>query len=297
MSLEEKMRRIRLQEKSRREKLQGGPISEALAQVKHKIAIMSGKGGVGKTSLTISLAEVVQQKGYRVGIFDADVHGPSVPRMLGIQGGPDLMSGAWHLAPLTSRDGIKVMSVAFIWPGETTPAIWRGSYKMKAIRQLLNAVVWEQLDFLFIDLPPGTGDEVITIMESIPELDGVLLVTTPQKVATAICGKAVNTARELDVPVLGVVENMGRMYCPHCGQEISLFGEKGGEEFARAMEVPFLGSIPFDSRVRQMGDEGISMLSQYPDAEAVGAIRLIAEKMLSIVKSEGQADRYRSYRK
>ena len=158
---------------------------------------------------------------------------------------------------------------------------------MKIIRQFLSAVTWEQLDFLLVDLPPGTGDEVITIMESIPGLDGVLAVTTPQEVATAICGKAVNAARELDVPVLGVVENMSRLRCPHCGQEIYLFGEDRGEEFARAMEIPFLGRIPFDLRISQAADEGISVVSRYPDTEAVAALRAIARSVAASLEAEG----------
>ena len=288
MSLE-KIQRIRYQEKVRKERLKSGPIAEAMAQVRHKIAIISGKGGVGKTSLTINLGAALQEEGYQVGVFDADVHGPSVPRMLGIQPGPDLMRGAFHLNPLTSQEGIKVMSVALIWPGDETPAMWRGPYKMKVIRQFLSAVTWEQLDFLLVDLPPGTGDEVITIMESIPGLDGVLAVTTPQEVATTICGKAINAARELDVPVLGVVENMSRLRCPHCGREIYLFGEgkEGGEAFARAMEIPFLGRIPFDLRVSQAADEGVSAVSRYPDTEAVAALREIARNVAASLGAEG----------
>lgn len=288
MSLE-KIQRIRYQEKVRKERLKSGPIAEAMAQVRHKIAIISGKGGVGKTSLTINLGAALQEEGYQVGVFDADVHGPSVPRMLGIQPGPDLMRGAFHLNPLTSQEGIKVMSVALIWPGDETPAMWRGPYKMKVIRQFLSAVTWEQLDFLLVDLPPGTGDEVITIMESIPGLDGVLAVTTPQEVATTICGKAINAARELDVPVLGVVENMSQLRCPHCGREIYLFGEgkEGGEAFARAMEIPFLGRIPFDLRVSQAADEGVSAVSRYPDTEAVAALREIARNVAASLGAEG----------
>jgi len=287
-----KIQKIHLQEKDRRKRLKGGPIAEAMAGVKYKIAIISGKGGVGKTSLTVNLGAALREKGYQVGIFDADVHGPSVPKMLGIQSGPDLLQGPFHLNPLTSQEGIKVMSVALIWPGDKTPVLWRGPYKMKIIRQFLAAVTWEQLDFLLIDLPPGTGDEVIAIMESIPELDGVLAVTTPQEVATAICGKAINAARELDVPVLGVVENMGRLRCPHCGRDIYLFGEEGGggEELAQAMEIPFLGCIPFDPRVSQAADEGVSVLSRYPDTEAVVALRMIADNIVASLGVKGERE-------
>lgn len=283
----ERIEQIRHQQRARRARLQSGPIAEAMAEVRHKVAIISGKGGVGKTSLTINLGATLQEMGYKVGVFDADIHGPTVPKMLGIEAGPDLMHGAFHLDPLTSQEGMKVMSVALIWPGEDTPTMWRGSYKMKVIRQFLSAAVWEELDYLLIDLPPGTGDEVLAIMESIPHMDGVVAVSTPDEVSTSVCGKAINTARELDVPVLGLVENMGWLRCPHCSREIDLFGREddgtGGEAFAQALGIRFLGSIPFDLRIRQAASSGVSTVSEYPKSEAVDALRTIAERLAALL--------------
>ncbi len=275
---------------ARSERMHQGPIAEAMVGVKHKVAIISGKGGVGKTSLTVNLGRALLERGRSVGIFDADIHGPGVHKMLGLRPGSDIMHGGFHLTPPKSPDGIKVMSVALIWPGEMVPAMWRGPYKMKVIRQFLCAAVWEEMDFLLIDLPPGTGDEVLAIMEAVPGLDGVLVVTTPQEVATTICGKAINAAREMGVRVLGVVENMGSLRCPHCGEEIHLFGRDGGREFARNMEVPFLGRIPFDNRINEAADEGVSLVGRHPDIEVVATLRAIAGSVISILETGGDGD-------
>ncbi len=283
MSLEQ----VRRQQQVRHERLQQGPIADAMAQVRHKVAIISGKGGVGKTSLTANLAAALQQRGSRVGVFDADIHGPGVPRVLGVEVAADALHGAYHIRPPKSREGIKVMSIALLWPGEYTPTMWRGPYKMRVIRQLLSAAKWNELDYLLVDLPPGTGDEILAIMEAIPALDGVVVITTPQEVATTVCGKAITAAREMDVRVLGVVENMAMLRCPHCGEEITLFGSGGGEVFARTMDTPFLGRIPFDRKLVEASEDGFPVVSRFPDAESARAIGAVAGRLVAMLEVDG----------
>ena len=184
------------QEQQKHRLVEEGAIAEALQYVKYKIAILSGKGGVGKTAATVNLAAALKNAGHRVGIFDADLHGPSVPKMLGIKKEAKL-NGAFWLDPVMTESGIKALSVALFWPGDMTPVMWRGQAKSRTIRQLLSAAKWGGLDFLLIDLPPGTGDEPIAILKSIPDLDGVVIVTTPQEVSTLVCSKAINASQTL----------------------------------------------------------------------------------------------------
>src|SRR5512138_3943723 len=223
----------------------GGSIAEALQYVRYKIAVLSGKGGVGKTATTVNLGAALQKAGYRVGIFDADLHGPSIPKMLGIKKETRL-NGAFWLDPVVTASGIKALSVALFWPGDMTPVMWRGQTKSRTIRQLLSAAKWGGLDFLLVDLPPGTGDEPIAILKSIPDLDGVIIVTTPQEVSTLVCSKAINASLTLGAQVLGLVENMSHYVCRCCGDVVNLFGQDKGRGLANTMDVPFLGSIPID---------------------------------------------------
>ncbi|MGD9251205.1 MAG: P-loop NTPase, partial [Desulfobacterales bacterium] len=199
---------------------QKGSIADALQYVKYKIAILSGKGGVGKTAATVNLAAALTNAGQRVGVFDADLHGPSVPKMLGIKKEAKL-DGAFWLNPVVTDAGIKALSVALFWPGDMTPVMWRGQTKSRTIRQLLSAAQWGGLDFLLVDLPPGTGDEPIAILKSIPDLDGVIIVTTPQEVSTLVCSKAISASRSLGAKALGLIENMSSYTCG-CGDTVHL---------------------------------------------------------------------------
>ncbi|MCL6635139.1 MAG: Mrp/NBP35 family ATP-binding protein [Peptococcaceae bacterium] len=261
-----------------------GPIGEALKEVGCKIAVLSGKGGVGKTSTTVNIAATLRQKGYAVGIFDSDVHGPSVPKMTGLSGRTGL-HGAWQMNPVETPDGVKVMSVSLFWPGEATPVMWKGHYKARVIRQLLASVRWGRLDYLLVDLPPGTGDEPVTIMKSIPGLDGVVVVTTPQEVSTAVCSKAITGALELGVPLLGLVENMSAFVCPHCGEEVPVLGEGRGEALARTYQIPFLGRVPLDVQAGRAADESAPVVLRYPDSPAAAAFRACTANMLAILES------------
>jgi Mrp family chromosome partitioning ATPase len=257
-----------------------GAISEALKYVKYKVAILSGKGGVGKTATTVNLAAALQKAGHRVGVFDADIHGPSTPKMLGIKKEAKL-NGAFWLDPVVTDGGIKALSVALFWPGDMTPVMWRGQAKSRTIRQLLSGAKWGGLDFLLIDLPPGTGDEPIAILKSIPDLDGVIVVTTPQEVSTLVCSKAINASLSLGAEVLGLVENMSSYTCPCCGDVAHLFGKDKGESLARMMGVPFLGSVPIDPQFSEAADSGVPVVDLYPDSVTAKAFTEIAQRVSS----------------
>ncbi len=278
--------KISMREKVKKElNDQHGPIRDALQDVRYKIAILSGKGGVGKTSAVVNIASVLKEMGHKVGILDADVHGPSVPKMTGLNKRTDLQ-GAWGMKPVLTDDGIKVMSVSLFWPGEATPVMWKGHYKARVIRQLLAAVRWDDLDYLLIDLPPGTGDEPVTIMKSIPGLDGVVVVTSPQEVSVAVCSKAISSANELGVKLLGLIENMSDFICPHCGGEIALLGKGRGEDLARTYKIPFLGRIPLNEMAGKAADEGVPVVLRYPDSPVSVAFRAVTDKMLAILKEK-----------
>jgi ATP-binding protein involved in chromosome partitioning len=255
-----------------------GAIADALKHVKYKIAILSGKGGVGKTATTVNLAAALQKAGHKVGIFDADLHGPSVPKMLGIKTQARLNGGFW-LDPVKTDCGIKALSVALFWPGDMTPVMWRGQTKSRTIRQLLSAAKWGGLDFLLVDLPPGTGDEPIAILKSIPDLDGVIIVTTPQEVSTLVCSKAINASLTLGARVIGLVENMSHYTCRCCGDVVHLFGNDKGRGLARMMDVPFLGSIPIDPLFSEAADAGVPAVTLHPESLTAKAFVEIADAL------------------
>ena len=257
-----------------------GAIADALKYVKYKIAILSGKGGVGKTATTINLAAALNKSGYKVGVFDADLHGPSTSKMLGIKKEAKL-NGAFWLDPVDSASGIKTLSVAHFWPGDNTPVMWRGQAKSRTIRQLLAAAKWGALDFLLVDLPPGTGDEPIAILKSIPDLDGVIIVTTPQEVSTLVCSKAINASLSLGAKVIGLIENMSVYTCRCCGDKVYLFGENKGQGLARMMDIPFLGSIPLDQDFSEAADTGVPIVELNAESITAKAFVEIAQNISS----------------
>jgi Mrp family chromosome partitioning ATPase len=261
-------------EMQRQQFVNKGSISNALKYVKYKIAVLSGKGGVGKSATTVNLAAALKNAGYKVGVFDADLHGPSVPKLLGIKTEAKLNGGFW-MDPVTTASGIKALSVALFWPGDMTPIMWRGQSKSRIIRQLLSAAKWGGLDYLLIDLPPGTGDEPIAILKSIPDLDGVIIVTTPQEVATLVSSKAINATRTLGAEIIGLVENMSSYTCNH-GDTVYLFGKDKGKELAKSMDIPFIGSIPIDPLFSEAADSGIPVVDLHPNSVAAKAFTEIA---------------------
>ena len=220
-----------------------------MSQIKYKIAIMSGKGGVGKSTVTANLAAALAKQGHKVGILDADIHGSCIPQMLGVAGPPGIF-------PVKGPLDIQVVSVNLLLPDGDAPVIWRGPLKMGAIRQFLTDIVWGKLAYLLVDLPPGTGDEPLSIMQLIPDFDGVAVVTAPSEVSQLVVRKAINMAKKMNSPVLGVIENMSEFVCPHCGERVNIFGCGGGEQVASKMQVPFLGSLPIDPIVCQDCDAG-----------------------------------------
>lgn len=242
-------------------------LSKNIQNIRHKILVMSNKGGVGKSTVAVNLSLGLAQKNMRVGLLDIDIHGPCIPNMLGLEGMP-LVGDGKKIQPVAYSNNLKVVSMGFLLGDKESPVIWRGPLKMKAIQQFLEDVDWGELDFLIIDSPPGTGDEPLSIAQLIKDIDGVIVVTTPQEVSLLDSRKAVNFARRLGVPVLGVVENMSGFVCPHCGKRTDLFKTGGGEKAAKEMNVPFLGKIPFEPEIVLSGDEGKPFVWEQKESEA-----------------------------
>jgi ATP-binding protein involved in chromosome partitioning len=231
-------------------------VTDRLARIKHKILVGSGKGGVGKSTVAVNLAVALKRRGYRVGLLDADITGPDIPKLLGIEGIP-LQSGPNGIEP-ANADGIKVISMALLLENRDSAVVWRGPMKMAAIKQFISDVNWGDLDFLIVDLPPGTSDEPISAVQLIPDISGAIVVTTPQEVALLDSRKAVNMFQMMQVPMLGIVENMSGLICPHCGEQIEIFKSGGGRRAAEELGVNFLGAIPMDPEVGSLADQGIA---------------------------------------
>jgi ATP-binding protein involved in chromosome partitioning len=256
-----------------------------LSKIKHKIAVISGKGGVGKSTVTANLAMAFAMKGHegKVGVLDADIHGPCIPKMLGLKGqalmgGP---GGIWF--PVIGQLGLKVVSMDFLLPNDEAPVIWRGPLKMKIIHQFLADIAWGELDFLFIDLPPGTGDEPLSVVQLIPEIDGVIIVTMPSEVSQAVVKKAITFSKQLGVPVIGIIENMSGFICPECGAKLDIFKTGGGKKVAEDMSVPYLGKIPIDPAVCVNSDSGTPFVAENK-SPTVKTFTLIVTKIKQFLK-------------
>ena len=238
---------------------------------------MSGKGGVGKTTVSVGLALTLACEGFRVGLLDADIHGPNVPKMLGIE----------DVKPTCSQEGIepvkvgnlKVISMAFLLKSKDDPIIWRGPLKSVAIRQFLSDVNWGELDYLVVDLPPGTGDEPLSIAQFIENVDGSIIVTTPQEVALLDSRKAVRFSQTLKIPVIGIIENMSGFICPICKSKVDIFSFGGGEKAAKELKVPFLGRVPIDPEIVKASDNGELKEKFFPDSSIAKIFRSIIEKI------------------
>lgn len=248
-----------------------------LGRIRRKLIVMSGKGGVGKSTVAVNLAMSAMLSGQRVGLLDVDLHGPSVPTMLGLEG-QRLMSGDEGILPI-EIGGLKVLSVGFLLQSADDPVIWRGPMKMGVIRQFIEDVDWGDLDLLVIDAPPGTGDEPLTVFQLIPELAGAVIVTTPQKVAAVDVRKSISFCKELNVPVLGVVENMSGFACPKCGEVTPILRAGGGRVIAEEMAVPFLGAIPIDPLIAESGDCGKAFVETAARSPASGVFREIVQTL------------------
>lgn len=223
------------------------------SKIKHVIGVVSGKGGVGKSMVTSTLATLMQREGYRVGILDADITGPSIPKAFGINS--DVEGDEDGMLPPESKTGIKIMSVNLLLPDATQPVVWRGPVIAGTVKQFWSGTVWGDLDYLFVDCPPGTGDVPLTVFQSIP-LDGIIIVSSPQELVSMIVEKAANMARMMQVDVVGLVENMSFVKCPDCGKEIKIFGESHIDEIAEKFGYPLLAKMPIDPKLASLVDEG-----------------------------------------
>jgi len=259
---------------------------KAAIDVKHVIMVLSGKGGVGKSTVSVNLAYALSSHGYHVGLLDLDMHGPNIPKMLGIEDHKLAILGE-RIEPVHVTGMLSVISMAFLLPDTSTPIIWRGPMKMAAINQFLTEVNWGSLDYLVVDLPPGTGDEALTIAQIAPNVRGAVIVTTPQDVATLDSRKAAKFIQKLGLPVIGIIENMSGMLCPHCGEAIDIFGKGGGAKIAKELDVPFLGAIPIDIEMRKAGDEGRPFIIRRAGATGENAtwasVDAVMEQLIKVV--------------
>ncbi|MCP8304376.1 MAG: Mrp/NBP35 family ATP-binding protein [archaeon] len=260
-------------------------INAWMAKIKHKIVVLSGKGGVGKSTVAANLAVALARKGRPnlVGILDADITGPSIPKMLGARK-QQLRAGPPGIFPATGPLGIKIVSMDFLLQSDETPIIWRGPLKSVAIKQFLADVVWGELEFLLIDLPPGTGDEALSIMQLIPDIDGVIIITIPSEVSQIVVKKAVTFTRKLNSPIIGIIENMSGFVCPKCGAETNIFKVGGGQKISDDLDVPFLGRIPLDPRICEGSDQGSPFIIEHSDSPAAKAFVEIVDKIEDFLK-------------
>jgi ATP-binding protein involved in chromosome partitioning len=258
--------------------------AENLKDVKHKLIVMSGKGGVGKSTIAVNLAYCLAKKGKAVGILDADMHGPSVPKLLGIANLPLTVNDRERIVPFTVGPSLKVMSIAFLLRDPDSPIIWRGPIKMGAIKQFLEEVEWGRLDYLIIDLPPGTGDEPLSVAQLVPDPDGAIVVTTPQEVALISVRKSISFAKAVGLRAIGIVENMSAMSCPHCGGEIKLFNDGGAESAAKENGIPLLGRIPLSINIASSGDSGIPFVAI--DCGDVEAFEAVTDRIIAAVETK-----------
>jgi ATP-binding protein involved in chromosome partitioning len=262
-------------------------VQQAVAQdpkllpgVRHVVAVASGKGGVGKSTVSANLAVTLARMGHTVGLLDADIYGPSVPKMFGLEGQRPRVIG--DRAQPFEKYGIRLMSLGFILETDT-PVIWRGPMVMKALEQLLADVDWGPLDFLIVDLPPGTGDAQLTLSQRVP-LSGAVVVTTPQDVALIDARKGFQMFRKVNVPVVGIIENMSTFVCPHCGESTDIFKSGGGERTAEILHAPFLGKIPLDAAIVQGGDSGEPIVVAQPEGAHQAAFQKVAEAVVAEVQ-------------
>ena len=263
---------------------QGKRLTENLSKIKSKLVVISGKGGVGKTTVAVNLAYELAVRGAKVGILDVDIHGPNVAKMLGIEG-LKLEGSDSGIEPAEVLPNLKAISIALLMKNQDQPIIWRGPLKMGVIKQFLTDVNWGKLDYLIIDSPPGTGDEPLSVCQLISDLTGAVIVTTPQEVAILDSRKSVLFTKELKVPVVGIIENMSGFICPYCKKEIELFGSGGGEKAALDLGVPFLGRIPVEPEIVKLSDSGKPYIHFRKKTETAKIMERIVDKVVDFLKS------------
>ena len=257
-------------------------IQDTLKNIKHVIIVMSGKGGVGKSTVSSNLAMSLSMKGFKTGVMDIDITGPNIPKMFAVED-RQLMVENEKLIPVAIPPSLKLMSMAFLLQSKDTPVLWRGPVKMGAIKQFIEDVNWGDLDYLVIDMPPGTGDEALSIVQLIPKADGMVIVTTPQDVALLDSRKSLVFGAETNIPIIGIIENMSGFVCPHCGEVTNIFKTGGGEATAKEMNVQFLGRIPIEPGIVDAGDSGIPIVLGHPDSASAKAFGTIVDKIVKTV--------------
>jgi Mrp family chromosome partitioning ATPase len=253
-------------------------IRQRMGLIKHKILVLSGKGGVGKSTVAVNLAVSLALEGKQIGLLDIDIHGPSIPKVLNLEG-QRISNNGKDMLPVDVMEGLKVMSIGLLLQEQDDAVIWRGPRKYHMIKQFLKDVFWGDLDYLIIDSPPGTGDEPLSIVQFLEKADGAIIVTTPQEVALADVRKGITFCHSLNLPVLGVIENMSGFICPHCGQKTDIFKSGGGEDMAKHMDVPFLGRIPIDPQIVQACDAGRPYIETYRQSCAAEAFFQIIQAL------------------
>ena len=258
-------------------------IQDTLRKIKHVIIVMSGKGGVGKSTVSSNLAMSLSMKGYQTGIMDIDITGPNIPKMFAVED-ERLSVEDGKLLPVQVPPSLKLISMAFLLPEKDAPVIWRGPVKMGAIKQFIEDVNWGDLDYLVIDMPPGTGDEALSIVQLIPKADGMVIVTTPQDVALLDSRKSLRFGAETGIPIIGIVENMSGFVCPCCGEVTDIFKSGGGQKAAEELNVQFLGKVPLEPAVVESGDSGLPLVMNHPDSASAKAFGEIVEKIIKTVE-------------
>jgi ATP-binding protein involved in chromosome partitioning len=253
-------------------------LNQRMQDIGYKLLVLSGKGGVGKSTVAANLAVSLAEAGHKVGLLDVDIHGPSIPRMLGVQG-RRLESVGDTLIPLRVNENLQVISIEFLLSDGQAPVIWRGPLKFKMIRQFLKDVAWGKLDYLVVDSPPGTGDEPLAVAQMVGSPSSAVIVTTPQNVAISDVRRCVSFCQSLSLPVAGILENMSGFVCPGCGEKVDLFKSGGGEALATDMQVPFLGKIPFDPRIVSSGDDGLPFVGINAESAAATVFAGVVEKL------------------
>ncbi|UCH89975.1 MAG: Mrp/NBP35 family ATP-binding protein [Thermoplasmata archaeon] len=249
-----------------------------MEKIKYKIIIMSGKGGVGKSTVAANLALRLSMEGLRVGLMDVDITGPNIPKIMGLSK-MGLEASEEGIIPVMVPPHLKVISMGFMTGDDKLPIIWRGPLKMTAIQQFVADVSWGELDYLIIDLPPGTGDEPLSVVQNIPDTDGIVIVSTPQELALLDSRKSLMFAQKVNIPVIGMIENMSTLKCPHCGKNIDMFKEGGAEKTAKEMEIPFLGRVPFDPDIVRDSDSGTPFILEHSKSEAAEAFQVIVDNI------------------
>ena len=272
-----------MREKTTQEIQQEKRLNDNMNRIKHKLIVISGKGGVGKTTVAVNLAYGLAMSGHKVGILDVDIHGPNIAKMLGVEKSKLVGSSSGRIEPIKVLPNLKAVSIAFMIDSPDKPIIWRGPLKMITIKQFLSDVNWGELDYLIIDSPPGTGDEPLSVCQLISDIDGAIIVTTPQDVAILDSRKTVLFAQTLKVKVIGIIENMSGFICPHCRERTDLFKSGGGEKSAKELKVPFLGRIPIEPGIVASGDSGKPFINSTKDTETNRVMERITKEIVDFL--------------